>query len=112
MWPLSVPTFSLQVKIWFQNRRTKWKKQNPGHDINSQHPHHQHQQQQQIGGCHVEAAAFSARHQRNSLVYVADIPRTAGSAELMTGHLLHRRVFPASAAAASYDIYFPFSSSS
>ena len=24
-----------QVKIWFRNRRTKWKKQNPGKDVNS-----------------------------------------------------------------------------
>jgi hypothetical protein len=35
-----------QVKIWFQNRRTKWKKQNPGHDINGTHHHHQPLQQQ------------------------------------------------------------------
>lgn len=25
----------VKVKIWFQNRRTKWKKQNPGLDVNS-----------------------------------------------------------------------------
>ena len=30
-----VVIFSIKVKIWFQNRRTKWKKQNPGMDANS-----------------------------------------------------------------------------
>jgi homeobox protein Nkx-1 len=41
-----------QVKIWFQNRRTKWKKQNPGHDINGTHQQQQHHHQLLLNPSH------------------------------------------------------------
>uniref|UniRef100_A0A0N5ATI6 Homeobox domain-containing protein n=1 Tax=Syphacia muris TaxID=451379 RepID=A0A0N5ATI6_9BILA len=70
-----ISIISLQIKIWFQNRRTKWKKHNSGHDSP--------ETATAVTAAAAAAAAATAKTTATSTVTVNSISEAATAAELI-----------------------------